>query len=338
MPDTAPDGSEIYGGYVKDELDRQYARKSSFEQRGLSVITSSGVIVTLLLALAGFSAGQQQALVLPGASKVLLILALLFFLGAIGTALAINVPRSYKNVLPAALRAAVKTRWGDSPSTARRQVAYTQITVLSSARDVNTRKAKLLFGAVAAEFAAVLLLAAAIAVALAARPAPARAVATVPPPTLTWQVVSARKRLLAPSSGSPAPDFQLPNNALSASVTLSATDSDGIHSLQLWGHVRYFCLSPSMTLVVYGEGDRPIHATDLGSGATPTRTLSLTDEIRTSDFGCPPDMNPSKASIRLTAQAVDQRQGQTSATIVVRVTLLRRPPAAMRPHFRQPWP
>jgi hypothetical protein len=330
MPDPAPDGSEVYGGYVKDELDRQTDRKASFEQRGISVITSAGVIVTLLLALAGFSAGEQKSLALPGASKVLLILALVCFLLAIGFALAINAPRSYENVLPTQLHQAVKTRWADSPSAARRQVAYTQIKVLKSAREVNTDKAWLLFSAMIAELIAVLLLAAAIAVALIAPSAKAKAKAatTSPPPALTWRVTPGGNQLVTPSNGQPPPDVEVPRNESSATVTLSATDPGGMRRLQLWRHARYFCLGPSTTLVVYGDGYKLIRGTDLGSGVTSTHTLSLTDKISTSDFACPADMHPSKASVRLNGQAVDQPQGATSESIVVRMALLGRPAAS----------
>src|SRR6266540_1704964 len=49
---TESAGYVAYGDFVKDELDAQDKRKSSFEQRGLAVITTSGALVTLLFALA----------------------------------------------------------------------------------------------------------------------------------------------------------------------------------------------------------------------------------------------------------------------------------------------
>ena len=49
--ETAEDsGYTVYGEFVKDELEAQDKRKASFEQRGLAVITTSGTLVTLLLA------------------------------------------------------------------------------------------------------------------------------------------------------------------------------------------------------------------------------------------------------------------------------------------------
>jgi hypothetical protein len=38
--------------YLKDELARQDARQSSFEQRGIAVVTTAGTLVTLLFGLA----------------------------------------------------------------------------------------------------------------------------------------------------------------------------------------------------------------------------------------------------------------------------------------------
>lgn len=52
---TDPAGLVVYGEFIKDELEVQDKRKASFEQRGLAVITTSGVLVTLLFALAALS-------------------------------------------------------------------------------------------------------------------------------------------------------------------------------------------------------------------------------------------------------------------------------------------
>jgi hypothetical protein len=161
MADTS-DAGEIWGDYVKEELDRQVARKASFEQRGLAVITTSGVLVTLLFGLAALSTKERQTFVLPGASRVLLLVALGFFVLAIGAALATNVPLIYRNVTPEALTGAVNGRWSESPSAARRKVAYTRIDVLKSARSVNTVKAWILFGAMACELCALVIVAVAV--------------------------------------------------------------------------------------------------------------------------------------------------------------------------------
>ncbi len=165
MSDLPTDASEVYGGYIQDEFDRQLARKASVEQRALSVITTSGVLVTLLSGLAALS-GAHQTLVLPSASKLLLLCSLGLFVVAIVSSLAINVPRVYTHVTPGGLLDAVNNRWGDTPTEARKTVAETQITAIAAASKLNTGKGKLLFGAIASELCAVVLVAAAIGVSL----------------------------------------------------------------------------------------------------------------------------------------------------------------------------
>jgi hypothetical protein len=167
MPDPPSDGSEVYGAYVKEELDRQQARKASFESRGLSVITTSGTLVTLLFGLAALSTKQAATFALPGSSKAFLVTALPFFVLAIAAGLGANVPWVYRNVTPAGLRATVDDKWGDTPSVARKRVARTQIDVLEDARKVNGVKAWIVFGAIACELVALVLVGIAVGIVVA---------------------------------------------------------------------------------------------------------------------------------------------------------------------------
>jgi hypothetical protein len=164
VADPPPDASETYAGYVKDELDRQIERKASFEQRGLSVITTSGTLVTLLFGLAALSTKEAQTFTLPGGSKTFLVIALIFFVIAIIAALCTNVPWVYKNVTPEGLRSMVHDHWGDDEPTGRRKVAYTQIAAITSARSVNGVKAWILLGAIASELLALVSVAIAVSI------------------------------------------------------------------------------------------------------------------------------------------------------------------------------
>lgn len=60
---------------ITDQLDAERARHASLEQRGISVITTSGTLITLLLALAGLS-GRASGLTLPDDAQWLLRIAL----------------------------------------------------------------------------------------------------------------------------------------------------------------------------------------------------------------------------------------------------------------------
>jgi hypothetical protein len=54
----------LAAGLITDQLDAERARHTSLEQRGISVITTSGTLITLLLAIAGLT-GRTSGLRLP---------------------------------------------------------------------------------------------------------------------------------------------------------------------------------------------------------------------------------------------------------------------------------
>ena len=59
MQESDTRGRAIYSDYIKEQLDAQEARKISLEQRGLAVITTSGVLVTLLFGLTALRSGGR---------------------------------------------------------------------------------------------------------------------------------------------------------------------------------------------------------------------------------------------------------------------------------------
>jgi hypothetical protein len=62
----------LYADLVKEELAREQARKTSLEQRGLSVISTSGALVSLLFALLAFVENAGH-LVIPPVGRLVLI-------------------------------------------------------------------------------------------------------------------------------------------------------------------------------------------------------------------------------------------------------------------------
>jgi hypothetical protein len=150
-------GRTLYAAYIKDQIDAQEARKSSLEQRGLAVITTSGALVTLLFGLAALSTKSGATFDLPGAASTFLTFALVFFVLAAGSAIITNLPRSYQGVTVDGLRDAVKDRWDDSEEVASRMVALTQLKVLASAKDVNGQKGMALVAGMVLEIIAVAL-------------------------------------------------------------------------------------------------------------------------------------------------------------------------------------
>ena len=156
-----PAGASVYSDYIAEQVKREDDRKSSLESRGLSVITTSGALTTLLFALAAVST-QVDSFQLSGWSRGFLIAAVVTFLGAAGFAIATNYPLDYDEVKPSELRDAVKNRWSDDERVAERMTSFTRLKVLETARSRNDLKAELLLWATGLEVAGVACVAVAV--------------------------------------------------------------------------------------------------------------------------------------------------------------------------------
>jgi hypothetical protein len=134
----------------------------SLEQRGLAVITTSGVLVTLLFGLTALSVRRATTFVIPNTAAGLLIAALVCFVLAALCAIFTNLPRSYEGVTVDALRGAVRERWTDSEAVASEMVALTRLKTLASAKTNNDAKGIALVVAMCLEILAVALVGAAV--------------------------------------------------------------------------------------------------------------------------------------------------------------------------------
>ena len=162
---TEGSGRAIYADYIREQLEGQEARKTSLEQRGLSLVGTAGALVTLLFGLAAL-ATEREGFAFPTAARALLVAALVFFVVAGLAALITNIPLSYEGVTTDALRAAVKERWADSEATAAEMTSLTRINVLESAKRRNNLKGVALFAGMVCEIVAVALVGAAVGVVL----------------------------------------------------------------------------------------------------------------------------------------------------------------------------
>jgi hypothetical protein len=159
------DGAAIYAAYVAAQVASQDERKHSFEQRGLAVITTSGVLVSLLFGLTATltsAAGYE----LPHASRGWILGALVCFVAAGVAAILTNLPLKYSGVTVDALKKTIDESWQDSVAEAQREVALTQIKVIRRAKERNRLKGWALVVAISAEIAAVFCLAVAVSVIL----------------------------------------------------------------------------------------------------------------------------------------------------------------------------
>jgi len=170
VPDSGPTARSVYGEYLKDEIARQDARQSSFEQRGLAVVTTSGTLVTLLFGLAALSTASAKGNPLHHEESVFLAVALVLFFVAGVLALLTNVPLGYSGPDLPDPKKPEKPSFGDrlnadpedSYEASLYAVADVRLAILASAQKQNGRKAKLLFAALIAEVAAVACVAVAI--------------------------------------------------------------------------------------------------------------------------------------------------------------------------------
>jgi hypothetical protein len=119
------------------------------------VVTTSGVIVTLVLALGGASTGTTSALHLTGSARDWMLAALALFVLAAGAALATNFPMRYEAVEGKEIESRLNEQPIRTRSEAELDVAYTRVKALIDAKKKNGTKGKLLFAAIALEVCAI---------------------------------------------------------------------------------------------------------------------------------------------------------------------------------------
>ena len=158
---------DVYAGVIDEVLEFERGRKASLEQKALGVITSSGVLVTLLFGFASLTKSQQSA-GLPLLARVVLLAAMAAFLVAILESLRINRPVNFSplGVKKDLQRMVTDELWSDSAAVGRRAIAEFRVGEIDRWREENGRKARALQRAIIAESAAVALLATSVGVLL----------------------------------------------------------------------------------------------------------------------------------------------------------------------------
>ena len=149
---------EVFNDFVDELVAAEDKRRDSIESRGMSVITVSGTLVTLLLALAALVTKQQSFRLTAGA-RDLLVAAVLAFGGSAVLAIATYIPRPTRATDPNTLLAEIQQRWGKPPDSARKKTIATRIEYLQESRRSNNWKAAILLAAMLVQVAALVLLA-----------------------------------------------------------------------------------------------------------------------------------------------------------------------------------
>jgi hypothetical protein len=152
---------QAYTDLIGQQLTEERASKTSIEQRGMAVITSSGTLVTLLLAIAALVT-STKTFALGTVPKVTLGVSLVAFVVAAILGILINFPRSsYQEAKLDDVKKLVDdpAEWKASFEVGSQDTAAASLDILRAMRTVNTDKAQSLQRAMIAEIVAIGLLA-----------------------------------------------------------------------------------------------------------------------------------------------------------------------------------
>lgn len=150
---ATPAGPE-FAAYVSEQLEAEEKRRTSLEARGLAVITTSGTVVTLLLALAALVT-KSQDFQLPESAQPWVITAVVSFVAAAALGIAANAPQLYRAVDPRALELIIRERWSVPADDALKTLTATRLADLERAQKANDLKGWALLGAVVSQGVAI---------------------------------------------------------------------------------------------------------------------------------------------------------------------------------------
>ncbi len=152
----------IYRELIERQLAEEDTRKASFEQRGITVITSSGVLVSLLFGIGALVTSAKGFFVSDHVRGLLAAAVGAFALAAIA-GIVVNLPLRYSDVHADDLERLVQPRWWGRPADpAARRAAEARVGVLRRARTINAVKGSTLFTSIILEAVAIGLVAAAV--------------------------------------------------------------------------------------------------------------------------------------------------------------------------------
>lgn len=159
-------GSPVYADYIALQVAREDQRKSSLEARGVMVVTTSGVLATILLGLATLTKKQDAAFALPDSARWWIIAALVCLALAVVGALVTNFPLRSDEADVGGLRRLIDQFWDDPGSEAEKTVAKNRVSIIKSAKKANRLRARSLFAAMCFELLALVAIAVAVGVSL----------------------------------------------------------------------------------------------------------------------------------------------------------------------------
>jgi hypothetical protein len=158
----------VYSALVVARLAEEEGRGRSLQARGLAVVTTSGTLVTLILAIAQFVPRATVTARIPGASRWLLAIAAVAFVGAAVAGLLANIPRDIGRPVSSEIAAKIGSRWSEPGTAAEKTASLDRARQLQKLEDANDIAAWAVLAGLAAEVLAIALAAAAVIAAMSA--------------------------------------------------------------------------------------------------------------------------------------------------------------------------
>lgn len=167
MSGLADTAGEAFNQLILDELAVERSLKDSLAQRGITVVTTSGTLVTLVFAFTALTTASKASpfRALAPWIRGLFVAGLAGFIVAVALGIAISLPRKYNEVDEGGFATMLDPRYWSAadPVEGARAAATARTEIIATFRRDNATNARLLRYAILAEFAAVSLLAGAAA-------------------------------------------------------------------------------------------------------------------------------------------------------------------------------
>jgi len=135
------DQGKTYAAFIEAELKAERERRTAYDARGMSLVTTSGSLVALLAAVVAF-VRAGESFVFPRAALIPLVAALVTLAAAAGAGILANWNRLYAVPKPVTLERLLSDRWAvDDEVDARNHVGSMQVSTIDSLRQGNNWKA-----------------------------------------------------------------------------------------------------------------------------------------------------------------------------------------------------
>jgi hypothetical protein len=148
-----PEQGSTYATFISEQLEAEISRRSALDARGTGVVTVSGTLVTLTLAVGGFALSKSHKISTVG--KVGVIGALALFVLASIAGIAASFLHEYQVADQSTLEAMLGSHWRDSEIDARNVCAHLDAQTVQSLRKGNNSKALQLTVALSLQVAAI---------------------------------------------------------------------------------------------------------------------------------------------------------------------------------------